>query len=50
MLLLVRGRRERLEYLVQSLNLSERVGFCGEVPHEQLVWFYNAADVCLFAE
>ena len=38
--------RERLECLVQSLNLSERVRFCGEVPHEQLVWFYNSADVC----
>ncbi|MDR4459457.1 MAG: glycosyltransferase family 4 protein [Nitrospirales bacterium] len=38
--------RERLECLVQSLDLSERVRFCGEVPHEQLVWFYNAADVC----
>ncbi|MDR4483560.1 MAG: hypothetical protein R3B95_10130 [Nitrospirales bacterium] len=22
------------------------LGFAGEVPHEQLVWFYNAADVC----
>ncbi len=38
--------RERLERLTQSLDLAFRVKFCGPVPHEQLVWFYNAADVC----
>ncbi|MDH5564483.1 MAG: glycosyltransferase, partial [Nitrospirota bacterium] len=38
--------RERLERLVQSLSLDQRVRFFGAVPHEQLVWFYNAADLC----
>ena len=38
--------RERLEFLAQSLGLASRVRFCGPVPHMQLVWFYNAADVC----
>jgi glycosyltransferase involved in cell wall biosynthesis len=38
--------RERLEFLAQSLGLASRVRFCGQVPHEQLAWFYNAADVC----
>lgn len=38
--------RERLEHLAQSLSINSRVRFCGAVAHEQLVWFYNAADVC----
>ncbi len=38
--------RERLESLAQSLGLASRVRFFGAVPHEQLVWFYNAANVC----
>ena len=40
------AERERLECLAKSLNLASRVRFFGAVPHEQLVWFYNAADVC----
>ena len=38
--------RERLECFTKSLYLSSRVKFFGAVPHEQLVWFYNAANVC----
>ena len=43
--------RERLEHLASGLGLTSYVRFCGAVPHEQLVWFYNAADVsCLLSE
>ncbi len=38
--------RERLEGLAQSLGLGSRVKFCGAVPHEQLAWYFNAANVC----
>ncbi len=38
--------RERLEGLVQSLDLVSHVKFCGSVPHEQLAWYFNAANVC----
>ena len=38
--------RKRLESLVQSLGLTSHVRFLGVVPHEQLVWFYNAANLC----
>jgi glycosyltransferase involved in cell wall biosynthesis len=38
--------RKRLESLVQSLGLTSHVRFFGVVPHEQLVWFYNAANLC----
>ncbi len=38
--------RERLEDLRHSLHLDAQVTFCGAVPHEELVWFYNAANLC----
>jgi len=33
-----------LERLVASLGLADRVHFVGEVPNEELVYWYNAAD------
>ena len=43
--------RPHLEGLAGSLGLASHVNFCGAVPHDQLVWFYNAADVsCLLSE
>ena len=43
--------RARLERLTQTLHLESRVTFCGAVSHDQLVWFYNSADVfCLLSE
>ncbi len=40
------AERERLERLVQSLGLVSSVKFCGPVSHEQLAWYFNAANVC----
>lgn len=35
----------RLEALAQQLNVSDRLGILGSVPHDQLPALYNAADV-----
>jgi glycosyltransferase involved in cell wall biosynthesis len=37
--------RDELEKLVMKLNLKDRVVFTGRVPEEELVDFYNIADV-----
>ena len=40
-----------LESLVESLQLQSSVQLVGSVPHSQLLWYYNAADlVCLMSE
>ena len=40
-----------LEALVQRLRLESSVYLVGAVPHDQLLWYYNAADlVCLMSE
>lgn len=39
--------RLRLEALARSLNLADRLTFVGAVGHEQLPFYYNAADVCV---
>jgi D-inositol-3-phosphate glycosyltransferase len=38
---------ENLKRLVRELRISERVTFFGFVDHEELPWFYSAADVCV---
>jgi teichuronic acid biosynthesis glycosyltransferase TuaC len=40
--------RPKLEKLTASLDLTKHVYFAGHVPHEELLFWYNAADVfCL---
>ncbi len=40
-----------LESLIESLQLQSSVQLVGSVPHSQLLWYYNAADlVCLMSE
>ncbi|GJL54379.1 MAG: glycosyl transferase family 1 [Nitrospirales bacterium] len=40
-----------LERLVEDLGVAQWVRLVGAVPHEQLIWYYNAADiVCLMSE
>ena len=40
-----------LEALIGSLQLQSSVQLVGAVPHDQLLWYYNAADlVCLMSE
>ncbi|WP_447968785.1 glycosyltransferase family 4 protein [Nitrospira sp. M1] len=40
-----------LERLVEDLGLSQWVRLVGATPHDQLTWYYNAADiVCLMSE
>ena len=40
------GERAHLEQLTQTLGLEGQVKFLGAVSHDELVWFYNAADLC----
>ena len=43
--------RGDLEQLSQELNVASRVRFCGAIAHDELVWFYNSADIlCLLSE
>lgn len=38
--------KRRIEYLVEALDLTEETIFAGQVDHEQLPFYYSAADVC----
>ena len=38
---------EKLQELVGNLNIQDSVAFLGLVKHEQLPYFYSAADVCV---
>jgi D-inositol-3-phosphate glycosyltransferase len=38
---------DKLRYLAASLGVSTLVDFAGLVNHEELPYFYNAADVCV---
>jgi D-inositol-3-phosphate glycosyltransferase len=38
---------ENLRNLTKELGISDRVMFFGFVDHEELPWFYSAADVCV---
>jgi D-inositol-3-phosphate glycosyltransferase len=42
-----REELEELKILALELNISDSVDFRGLVKHEQLPYFYNAADVCV---
>jgi glycosyltransferase involved in cell wall biosynthesis len=37
--------KQELQYLVSSLNLKERVFFTGRIPENELIDFYNIADI-----
>ncbi|UCC68007.1 MAG: glycosyltransferase, partial [Armatimonadota bacterium] len=37
-----------LRRLAQRLGISDRVIFCGSVPHEQMADYYSAADIFVF--
>ena len=39
--------RENLRNLTKELGISDHVTFFGFVDHEELPWFYSAADVCV---
>ncbi len=40
--------REGLNRLIHDLNVADRVQFVGQVPNDQLVYWYNACDIfCL---
>ena len=39
--------RKNLRNLTKELGISDRVMFFGFVDHEELPWFYSAADVCV---
>ncbi|MBI4328530.1 MAG: glycosyltransferase [Chloroflexi bacterium] len=39
------GELARLAGLAETLGLKEAVSFPGSVPHEEMVWYYNAADI-----
>ena len=53
LLLIIGGGVQKgvLEGLIQQFNLQSFVHLSGPIPHEHLVWYYNAADlVCLMSE
>ena len=53
LLLIIGGgaQKRALEDLIQKFDLHSVVQLSGSVPHERLVWYYNAADlVCLMSE
>lgn len=41
--------RAALQALAQSLGIAERVRFVGQVPNEELRWWYSAADASVLA-
>jgi len=41
------AERRRIEGLVQTYGLGDRVTFVGQVPHEELITYYSAADMCV---
>ena len=41
--------RRRLEILVRTLRVADRVHFLGQVPHEDLARLYSAADALILA-
>lgn len=50
LLIIGEGNMERyLKEMVRSIGLGDRVRFCGPVSHEDLSWYYSAADVSVLA-
>ena len=39
--------RNRIEQLVETLELQEQTNFAGRIDHDWLPWYYSAADVCV---
>ena len=39
--------RERIEGIVSELNIADFTTFAGQIEHEELAYYYAAADVCV---